>query len=367
MKLKKLLFFISTVVISLPTSAYGGSPPGFLASDFTYAVSQSDWQEVSILPQLSSKAALVQDTRTGVVILQNQSKERLPIASLTKIMVAYLALQEDWSTEVIVSAEAAAMPETRMGLEAGERITLLDLVYGLLMVSGNDAAAALSDHLGSSEEGFVALMNSKAQELGLADTHFANPQGFDEEGNYSTASDLVALTRAAIFRFPVFASIAATKEFSVQSLDGRTHHLINSNQLLFTYPGVDGIKTGTTEAAGECLVFSAIRDGHGVIGVVLGSEDRWSDAATLLDYVFGNWRWVDLGTPTNAFAQKDGFVLTSEPALIVLPVWALSHLDYCIKLNKGPGASGALPGGTVVFYLGGSPVAELKLAGVKKE
>jgi hypothetical protein len=165
-----------------------------------------------------------------------------------------------------------------MGLAASEVLTVRDLLYGLLLPSGNDAAVALAEHVAGSEDAFVKLMNEAAAVLGLAETHFANSHGLDDSEQRSSAADLLKLAEADL-AFPLFAEIVAQPSAYAA---GRS--LVNTNQLLGIYRGADGVKTGTTTAAGECLVASATRGGHRLLAVVLGSTDRYGDAEKLFDY-----------------------------------------------------------------------------------
>jgi D-alanyl-D-alanine carboxypeptidase len=172
-----------------------------------------------------------------------------------------------------------------MGLAAGDLVSVADLLWGLLLPSGNDAATALARHVGGNVEAFVALMNQRATELGLAQTHFANPHGLDAEGHVSSAADLLALTRQ-LWAYPLFRSIVGTAR-----VEWNGRELLSTNEWLTTFEGATGVKTGTTDYAGECLVASVERDGRTVILVIMGSSARYQDAAILYDTFRAAYAW----------------------------------------------------------------------------
>jgi len=175
---------------------------------------------------------------------------------------------------------------TRMGLRAGERLTVRELLYGLFLNSGNDAAVTLAE-AAMPRATFMALMNAKAAQLGLVDTHFVNPIGLDDPGQYTSAADLARMSIELTTRFPVIAAIASTPSLTLPAT--ATHHayaLYNLNQLIRTYPGATGLKTGWTGRAGGCLIATATRGGRHLLVVVMGSPSIFSEAALLLDYGF---------------------------------------------------------------------------------
>lgn len=248
------------------------------------------WAEAARQPEVSAHAWLLYDVDAGRVLAAANADAALPPASLTKLMTALLVLEHGR-----LESEVAIRPEdiptelaggTTMGLSAGETLMAQDLLWGLLIPSGNDAALALARHVAGNVDDFVAQMNARAAELGLRNTHFVNPHGFDGPDHVSSAADLLTLTKQ-LLAYPLFRSIVATKQIEVAG-----HALLNTNELLGVLPGADGIKTGTTPAAGECLVASITLDGHQVIVIVLGSQDRYGDVQTLLDYYRANYAWV---------------------------------------------------------------------------
>jgi serine-type D-Ala-D-Ala carboxypeptidase (penicillin-binding protein 5/6) len=250
-------------------------------------VEPKGWTGYLIPPSLSASSALLVERETGRIILEKNSRERRPMASLTKLMTAVLVLERgdlgDWVT---VSRRAAGTRGSALGLRPGQRVLLKNLLLGLLVRSANDAAVAAAEHVCGSEEEFVKRMNQKAGSLGLADTHFANCHGLDHPDHYSTAFDMARLGRHAI-SLPFIANCVRNREVVIQ-LPGshRPRVCRNSNKLLRFYWGADGIKTGYTEEAGKCLVGSASRGGHQLIAVLLNDNERWQDACGLFEYGF---------------------------------------------------------------------------------
>lgn len=236
---------------------------------------------------LRAPSAILVDAGTGTVLFAKGARVRRPIASLTKIMTALVAMSRLRPHEVVVvPRQATRVAPAKEGLRAGERVEAWKLFYGLLLASGNDTAVALAVAAGGSRGRFLALMNGKARALGLRDTRFATPSGLVDEGNYSTAWDLAALARYAMWN-PRFRAVVRTKEKTVSwPPPTRAKRYHNHNKLLWLYPGADGIKTGWTTRAGGCLVASARRYGIRLIAVVLGTPDIYGDAARLLDYGF---------------------------------------------------------------------------------
>lgn len=239
-------------------------------------------------PQITAPAAVLMEASTGQVLYQRGAREERPPASTTKIMTAILALELGrLDTPIKVSENAATTPGASIYLQKGEVLTLGDLVKGALLESGNDATVAIAEGLAGSEAGFAFLMNRKAWLLGARMTHFNNPNGLPDPGHYTSAYDLALITRYALGN-PVFRRLVATIEDQIPGPEG-VRHLYNTNRLLESYPGADGVKTGTTAAAGQCLVASATREGRQLIAVVLGSADRYGDTRSLLDYGFENF------------------------------------------------------------------------------
>ena len=234
-------------------------------------------------PAVSAASALVMEADTGRVLFEKQAHRKSLIASTTKIMTGYLVCRTmDLSAPVTVPEAAAGIEGSSLYLQAGEVLTGRDLLYGMLLHSGNDAAAALAILCAGSEADFVAQMNQTALGLGLKDTHFANPHGLDSEENYSTAADLARLAAAAL-REPLFRQVVSTKTVTVAG----DRVLTNHNKLLWRCPGCMGVKTGYTRAAGRILVSAARRNGRTLICVTLNAPDDWKDHCALYDWAFG--------------------------------------------------------------------------------
>ncbi|RAQ95503.1 D-alanyl-D-alanine carboxypeptidase family protein [Thermogemmatispora tikiterensis] len=245
-------------------------------------------------PSLTAAEAMLLDADSDRILADINGEVPRPMASTTKIMTAVIALQiGNLDQEITVGADAVNEARdndgSNAGLQVGEQLTLRDLLYALLLPSGDDAAIAIADGLSGSTAKFVALMNLYALRLHLFQTHYANPDGLPAPGHYTTAFDLVRLARYAM-SIPLFAQIVGTRVYSVPATATHAAHVWTStNELLSTYSGATGIKTGFTGEAGYCLVFSATRNGHHLIGVVLDTpspEARFQDARRLLDWGF---------------------------------------------------------------------------------
>ncbi len=243
--------------------------------------------------EISAKAAIVANYDTGEVIFSKNSNERLPAASTIKIMTALLALDNKKLTDKFtVSKRAAGVGEDSMGLSEDEQLSLEDLLYGLLLPSGNDAAVTIAEGVSGSEDAFIMAMNNKAKELGLKDTKFINSSGLDEdtERQYTTAYDLATLSRYVWNKHSDFRRIASTYHMYIESTNThKAFDLYNDTNLLTTYPGVKGIKPGFTWDAGLCLVTYAENQRVGLIAVILGSNNRRMEMVELLDYAFGKY------------------------------------------------------------------------------
>jgi D-alanyl-D-alanine carboxypeptidase (penicillin-binding protein 5/6) len=237
--------------------------------------------------EIAGKAGVLMNMQTGKILWSKNKDLRLPPASTAKILTALVVLERSRPDDIAtVPTRRSDMPTSR--LQPGERITVRQLLYALLLESDNDAAAALATHAAVSAKAFAALMNQKARQLGALHSRFANPTGLPEHGQLTTARDLTVMTRAAM-RDAEFRKIVATKSYRWQG--EKTQGLLkNSNRLLDTYDGAIGVKTGNTREAGFCLVAAAERKDRALIAVILGSKDKavWQDAAIVLDAGFKN-------------------------------------------------------------------------------
>ncbi len=240
----------------------------------------------SQLNTLTAKSVLVYDLASNKVIFEKNAKTRRPMASLTKIMTAIISLENKRDDDTYVVRGDDLVGEDSMGLVAGERLSEEELLYGLLLPSGNDAAEVLaSNYPNGGREAFVKAMNDKAKALGLTDTHFSNPSGLQGDGKqYTTAYDLLVITRYALENYPIFGRIVATAEYQISETSShKAYYLVNETNLLTTYPGVAGVKTGYTPEAGLCLVTYLEYDGHRIVGIILNSENRRGEMKDLLD------------------------------------------------------------------------------------
>lgn len=240
-------------------------------------------------PEVTARAAFFVDLDSRKIIYEKNPREKRPVASLVKIMTALLALEKgDLNQVLTVNHYAASVGEDSMYASEGEKYTLRELLYGLMLNSANDAAETIASGLASDRSEFIRWMNARAKELGLRDTHFINPSGLDDGGgDYSTAYDILIIARTAIEKFPIFSKITSTYDkFLPECIDHKAVYLGNETNLLTTYPGCFGVKTGYTPRAGLCLVTAAKRGSHRVLGVLLDSGDRRGEAKILLDYSF---------------------------------------------------------------------------------
>ena len=235
---------------------------------------------------LSAKSACVIAADSCQVVYEKNSSERLPMASTTKMMTALVAAESDmWEDVVTVSVNAQNQEGSKIYLKAGEKIKMPDLVCGLMLNSGNDAAVAIAEHISGNCEAFAEEMTKKAKELGAVNTSFKNPNGLDSEGHFSTAYDLALIGRA-VLENERLAPIVSTKEMKIENEDGTVTYLRNHNKLLWRYEGMEGIKTGYTKRSGRCLVTSAKRDNVRLVAVTLNAPDDWKDHTDMLDYGF---------------------------------------------------------------------------------
>lgn len=252
-------------------------------------------------PDVNSRACVVIDRKTNSVLFGKNENSKKKMASTTKIMTATIIIEKCNLTDTIeISKKAAGTGGSRLGLKTGDKITVLDLLYGLMLRSGNDAAVALAEYAGGDINGFAELMNAKALELGLANTHFETPHGLDSNEHYTTAYELAILSNYALNN-PTFAKIVGTKNYTI-TINSSPKDLSNTNELLGNMQGVYGIKTGFTNGANRCLVTACKRNNIDIICVVLGADTkkfRTIDSIKLINYVFNNFVVYDLESFVN--------------------------------------------------------------------
>ena len=313
---------------------------------------------------VSAEKGIVLDALTGQILWERRADERSLIASTTKIMTAHLICRECNVLErVKIPREAVGIEGSSMYLREGEILTVQELLWGLMLRSGNDAAAALAIYCGGSIEGFARKMNAEAVRLGLTGSHFVNPHGLDDPDHYSTARDLAVLTAEAM-KNPVFAGTVSTKTARVGE-----RVLTNHNKLLWCLPGADGVKTGYTKAAGRLLVSSAMRNGRRLICVTVNAPDDWNDHRELLEAAFGRYREtriVTKGQPIGTLAVPNGEIPETE---------LLAAADFDFPLAEDETVSFRLPelefrfapvyqgepAGTAGVYLGETELGRIPL------
>ena len=297
---------------------------------------------------LSAEKAIVLDALTGRVLYEKNADQQSLIASTTKIMTALIVCEQcNVLDRMRIPREAVGIEGSSMYLREGEILTIQELLYGLMLSSGNDAAVALAIYCGGTVEGFAELMNDKAHMLGLKDTHFENPNGLDSPGHYSTARDLAVLAAYAM-KNPIFCKTVSSKTVTVGQ-----RHLRNHNKLLWQVPGADGVKTGFTKAAGRILVSSATRDGRRLICVTLNDPNDWADHSALLEEGFARYsvqRIVSRGDVVCALEVESGQGNRVE-------ILAAEDFDYALAENEKTMLM--LPGPGFVY----SPVTEGAEAG----
>lgn len=270
-------------------------PVGFAQSEKT----QSEKREVDSKPKLAEQAssAIVMEQDTGKVLFEKNSNEKLPPASMTKIMTMLLIMEEigkgklKLDDKVRTSEHAASMGGSQIFLEPGEEMTVNEMLKGIAIASGNDASVAVAEHIAGSEEGFVDMMNKKAKDLGLKNTHFQNPTGLPAKNHYSTAYDMAVMAKE-LMKYPFIRKYTGKYEDYLREDTEKKFWLVNTNKLVRFYPGVDGVKTGFTTEAKYCLTASAEKNGMRVISVVMGaptSKERNNQVTKLLDYAFGQY------------------------------------------------------------------------------
>jgi D-alanyl-D-alanine carboxypeptidase len=248
------------------------------------------------LPYVTAHSAVLLDLETGELLYDRDGNVQRPPASTTKIMTAILALELTEPEEITtVSEKAGGVGESSIYLDKGDKIKIGELLEGALLSSGNDACVALAENTAGSQDEFIRLMNQKAASLGAYNTNFVNPNGLPDPNHYSTAFDLALITRYAMNN-PQFAEIVSQK-YSVISFEEprKSQNAKNTNKLLWNYSLADGVKTGTTNAAGKCLVASASKDGRRLICVVLNAPDRFGDAQRLLQWGFDYTGIIEIG------------------------------------------------------------------------
>lgn len=252
--------------------------------------------EIITEPIINSRSAIIYERSSGTILYGKNENEQRKMASTTKIMTAIIVIENSNLDNIVtVSSKAASTGGSRLGLHTNDKISVRNLLYGLMLCSGNDAAVALAEYVGGNINGFSNLMNSKVSELGLISTHFVTPHGLDNDDHYTTAYELALITNYAL-KNETFRNIVGTKNYTI-SINNYTKNLSNTNELLGNLDGVYGVKTGFTNGANRCLVTSIKRDNMDLICIVLGADtkkDRTKDSISLIKYVFNNFKMVNI-------------------------------------------------------------------------
>lgn len=325
------------------------------------------------VPEVTGEAAVLMDFSSGQLLFAKNPDQRMYPASTTKIITAIIALESGRINDIVtIPLEACNVEGSAVGLQEGEQITLNDLIYALMLNSGNDCAVAIACHLGGSVDGFVQQMNKKAYEVGAVNTHFNNPNGLPEPNHYSTARDM-ALIAGYAMKNDNFRDIVSTKTQTIERSDPEAQvYLCNSNKMLWNYDGTVGIKTGYTEAAGQCLVTEAIRGDRELLSVVMKSEgvNIWVDSGSLLDYGFTQFKTVTLSLAGEHAADAP----VKYGKLDRAPVITAGSLKYSFPLDsqaaitskaelytlKAPLDAGG-KAGELVFYAAGKELGRVDL------
>ncbi len=279
-----------------------------------------------------AKSSIVMDVNTGRILYSNNPYQKLPMASTTKIMTVFLALENGRLEDIVkVSKKASYQTGSSVYLREGDKMTLEDMLYCVMLRSGNDAAVATAEHISGSVEDFAKLMNKKAKEIGAKNTNFTNPHGLPDDNHYTTAYDLALITKEAL-KNNTFAKIVSSKNHTITKVISENKFLQNKNKMLWQYPGSDGVKTGYTAKAGKCLVSSASKDGWQILAVVLNAGDIWDSSTKLLDYGFKNYSNIKIVDKKSTVYEVD-VLKGKEKTVKVVPIEELYAPLF--KINEG--------------------------------
>ncbi len=313
----------------------------------------------SIKPQAASSSAYtVIEQSSGRILYSVNGENKMPMASTTKVMTAILVIEKlDLEKEYSIPDEAVGIEGSSIYLTKGEKLTGLELLYGLMMASGNDAAHALAIITSGTLGEFIYQMNMKAQELGLKNTHFSDPCGLRSDGHYTTSNDLAALCAYAM-NDPLFCQVVSTKNYQIRGPKG-TRYLYNKNRILGEFEGGNGIKTGYTRAAGRCLCASAKRNGMQLISVVLNDYNWFNNSKAVLEKAFNEYSMVQIsqkGKKVTSVNISGGIpqkcdIITSEDVFYPLKKGEYIKAQYEIVLNKKAPVQMGESAGKVNFYL----------------
>lgn len=340
---KKIISFILTVIIAVSCDV------------FSFADG----------PGVSAQSAVLMCVNNGKVLFSKNETERLSMASTTKIMTSLLAIEAAVpDKEIVVTSEMVSVEGTSMGLVAGDSVSMKELVYGMLLQSGNDAANTVAYVLGGNPEGFAEMMNSRAEEIGMENTNFVTASGLDSKDHYSTAYDMALLACECISN-PEFASICSKKSIRVTYGNppyART--LTNHNRLLWSYDDAIGIKTGFTKKSGRCLVSAAERNGITLVAVTLNAPDDWNDHISMFEYGFSRCKGIELTCTLPDMKIVGGEKESVSVRLSSNPTW-IENEDCKVRIFIRPFLYAPVRkddfAGTAVFYSDEKVVAEIPI------
>lgn len=368
MKIYKIFLSLIIFILSFNYIVFADDKNEEILDNFSSLVEVSS--DTAQEPIINSRSAIIYDRTSGSVLFGKNENEKRKMASTTKIMTAIIVIENSRLDDIItVSSKAAGTGGSRLGLHKDDKISIRDLLYGLLLCSGNDAAVALAEYVGGSLTEFATLMNNKCNSLGLVSTHFVTPHGLDDDSHYTTAYELAVITNYAL-KNQTFYNYVGTKNYTV-SINGRAKNLSNTNELLGNLNGVYGVKTGFTNGANRCLVTAVKRDNMDLICIVLGADtkkDRTRDSVQLIEYAFKNFKMVNIHEKittefenwklcnSSSFTVKKGIsndvnVILNDLPYDFFPV-NCNHLNdisiyiYCKTIFDAP-----LPANTSIGYL----------------
>lgn len=316
---KTILIFLFMIQLSIPSFCDETDEEIVDVSSEIEASTQASSSKDQI-PTVNSRSCVVLDRNSKMILYGKNEKNQVKMASTTKIMTAIIVIENHSLDQTVeVSKKAAGTGGSRLGLKTGDKITIRDLLYGLMLCSGNDAAVCLAESVGGSVAEFSDLMNNKAQQLGLSHSHFESPHGLDSDGHYTTAHELALLSDYAL-KNPTFLNIVGTKHYTV-TINGYPKNLSNTNELLGNLDGVYGIKTGFTNGANRCLVTACKRGNMDIICVVLGADTkkfRTQDSIKLIEYTFKTFEYFNIKDFVNNYLTE----------------WKNNHPDF-FSIEKG--------------------------------
>lgn len=318
MNFKKIIIFfiISIALFSSFSLSYFEENEIIDSNELTHEI-ESTSSITSEIPSINSKSAIVIDRTSKNILFAKNESNTCKMASTTKIMTAVIVLENSNLNEtVIISKNASSVGGSVLGINENDKITVLDLLYGLLLKSGNDSAIALAEHVGGNLENFSDMMNKKALELSLNNTHFITPHGLDNDNHYTTAYELALLTDYAL-KNQTFYNIVSTKNYTI-TINNSSKNITNTNELLGNLPGIYGVKTGFTNGANRCLVTACKRNNLDIICVVLGCDTkklRSQDSIKLIEYTFNTYEMFDI--EKYVYQIFDNWKLTNQDKITI--------------------------------------------------